>query len=95
MVDKDVDEVTELATTTMEDMVEPPVFKCNAIIPLLYSNNSTTDTIASAVDMILIRKDKGHNCPWDLHKSNQNPSVTRANRHLFPDACWNQQWVLT
>ncbi len=40
--------------TPMEEMVELPASECNAIIALPHSNNSTTGTIASAVDMILI-----------------------------------------
>ncbi len=39
-VDEDVDIATELATTTMEIVMEPPVLKCNAIIPLPHSKNS-------------------------------------------------------
>ncbi len=58
-VDEDVGMAIDLATTTMEDMVELLVFKCNAVIPLTHSIHSTDVLllIASAVDMIQIIKD--------------------------------------
>ncbi len=47
----DVDEVTDLATPPLEDMVELPALKCNAIILIHHSNNSTSGTIASFVTL--------------------------------------------
>ncbi len=54
--DKNMDMIPELKTTTMEDVVKPPVFEFNTSIPLSYSNNSNTGTITLALDMILILK---------------------------------------
>jgi len=52
-----VEVATELTITPMEDLVEPPDLECNAIVPLPHSIDSTTDTSASAVDVILIMKE--------------------------------------
>ncbi len=49
-MDKDEGMATEIATI-MDDIVEPPVFECNAIYPYL-------GTTALAVDMIQTIKDK-------------------------------------
>ncbi len=56
-MDKEVDVATELATTTMDNMVEPANFECNVIIHLSYSNDSETGTIASTICMMQIMKD--------------------------------------
>ncbi len=85
-----MDMATELVTTPLEDMVEPPAFECYAIILLPHSKNSTTDTFASVVYMILIILDitnwvmckKNHNSfrlditNWVMCK-NHNSSITR------------------
>ncbi len=56
-MNKDMDTLKEPVTTPMEDMVEVPAFECNTIISLPHSNNSTSGTNISAVDMIQIMKD--------------------------------------
>ncbi len=47
-VDNEVGMATDLATTTMEDMVEFQAFECNTITHLIHSINSTTGNIALA-----------------------------------------------
>ncbi len=63
----------------------PQSFKCNATIPLLHSN-STTSTIAYYFSCGYDTYQEGHSCLWDIHNTKHTPSVTWANAHLFTDA---------
>ncbi len=85
-IDKDMDIVMELTTTPFEGMVEPQALEYNTILPLPYSNNSTTFTVALAVDLILIMKDTTVYGLCTRQIITHYTSVTRVRAYLFLSA---------
>ncbi len=71
---EDLDMAIELATTPIEDTVEPQAVEYNVIVPLLHLNTSTTGTTVSAVDIIPFMKD------ISVHGISANQII-----HLYPE----------